>query len=76
MQRGRPDALAHRAIMVSWLAQTEGAVRIKLKAAAEQLQARLGLRRSNAAQPHRNKKREAKRPGKGNRSKWKTEHHD
>lgn len=37
----------------------------------EQLQARLGLRSSNAAQPHRNRKREAKKPGKGNRSDWK-----
>ena len=42
-----------------------------IKATVEQLQARLGLRSSNAAQKHRNKKREAKRPGKGNRNKWK-----
>jgi hypothetical protein len=44
---------------------------INLKATAERLQARLGLRRSNAARPHKNKKREAKRPGKGDRAKWK-----
>jgi len=44
---------------------------MNLKATAEQLQARLGLRRSNAARPHVNKKREIKRPGKGNRSNWK-----
>lgn len=44
-----------------------------LKASVEQLQARLGLRRSNAARPHRNKKREVKRPGKSNRSDWKRE---
>jgi len=37
------------------------------------IEARLALRRSNAAQPHRNKAREAKRPGKGNRSAWKKE---
>lgn len=42
-----------------------------LKASIEQLQARLGLRSSNAARPHRNKKREAKKPGKGSRNKWK-----
>jgi len=42
-----------------------------LKAVREQLQARLGLRSSNAAQPHRNRKREEKRPGKGNRKNWK-----
>ncbi|AEL17875.1 hypothetical protein TRIXIE_85 [Mycobacterium phage Trixie] len=40
---------------------------------SEQLKARLELRRSNAAQPHRNRKREMKRPGKGNRSNWKRE---
>jgi hypothetical protein len=40
-------------------------------ASPEQLQARLGLRRSNAAQPHENRYRAAKRPGKGNRSDWK-----
>lgn len=44
-----------------------------LKASVEQLQARLGLRRSNAARPHKNKHRAAKKPGKGNRSKWKRE---
>ncbi|AEK08731.1 hypothetical protein FGG22_gp029 [Mycobacterium phage Hammer] len=37
----------------------------------EQVRARLELRRSNAAQKHRNRKRELKRPGKGNRSNWK-----
>lgn len=47
---------------------------LRIRASAEQLQARLGLRRSNAAQPHRNKKREAKRPGKGSRNKWKKEY--
>ncbi|AJD82498.1 hypothetical protein SHEEN_80 [Mycobacterium phage Sheen] len=41
------------------------------KASTEQLQARLGLRRSNAARPHQNKARAAKRPGKGNRKAWK-----
>ncbi|ACU41831.1 hypothetical protein SEA_LITTLEGUY_82 [Mycobacterium phage LittleGuy] len=40
-------------------------------ATPEQLQARLDLRRSNAAQPHRNRKREMKRPGKGHRKAWK-----
>ena len=40
-------------------------------AAPEQLRARLELRRSNAAQPHRNRKAELKRPGKGNRNNWK-----
>lgn len=48
-------------------------MRLRLGATVEQLQARLGLRRSNAARPHRNKKREAKRPGKGNRRDWKKE---
>jgi hypothetical protein len=38
-----------------------------------QVQARLELRRSNAAQPHRNRKAEAKKPGKGNRAAWKRE---
>lgn len=42
----------------------------KTKASKEQLQARLDLRRSNAAQPHRNRRRELKRPGKGNRADW------
>ncbi|AHG23866.1 hypothetical protein CH25_gp20 [Mycobacterium phage EagleEye] len=40
---------------------------------SDQLKARLELRRSNAAQPHRNRKRELKRPGKGNRKSWKKE---
>ncbi|AMQ66825.1 hypothetical protein SEA_SHAM4_85 [Mycobacterium phage Sham4] len=40
---------------------------------SEQLRARLELRRSNAAQKHRNRKREMKRPGKGNRNNWKRE---
>lgn len=44
------------------------------KAAPEQLRARLGLRSSNAAQPHRNRKAEAKKPGKGNRHNWKKEY--
>ncbi|APC44169.1 hypothetical protein SEA_LITTLEB_82 [Mycobacterium phage LittleB] len=43
------------------------------RATPEQLQARLGLRQSNAAQPHRNRKREIKRPGKGHRKAWKRE---
>ncbi|AVR77496.1 hypothetical protein SEA_TNGUYEN7_86 [Mycobacterium phage TNguyen7] len=43
------------------------------RAAPEQLRARLELRRSSAAQPHRNRKREFKRPGKGNRNNWKRE---
>jgi hypothetical protein len=46
---------------------------MNLKATVEQLQARLGLRRSSVTQPHRNKKRELKRPGKGNRHNWKRE---
>lgn len=37
----------------------------------EQMQARLELRRSSAASKHRNRKREEKRPGKGNRHNWK-----
>ncbi|ALA48184.1 hypothetical protein AU152_gp71 [Mycobacterium phage Phlei] len=40
---------------------------------SDQMKARLELRRSNAAQPHRNRKRELKRPGKGNRKAWKKE---
>ena len=40
-------------------------------ASPDQLRARLELRRSNAAVPHRNRKRELKRPGKGTRSAWK-----
>ncbi|ATE84819.1 hypothetical protein OKCENTRAL2016_80 [Mycobacterium phage OKCentral2016] len=43
------------------------------RASPEQLTARLELRRSNAAQPHRNRKREMKRPGKGQRKAWKRE---
>lgn len=39
----------------------------------ERLRARLELRRSNAAQKHRNRKREVTNPGKGNRSNWKKE---
>lgn len=35
------------------------------------IKARLELRRSNAAQPHVNKKREVKRPGKRSRNRWK-----
>jgi hypothetical protein len=41
------------------------------RASADQLQSRLGLRSSNAAQPHANRKRAEKRPGKGNRNQWK-----
>ncbi|WP_268766318.1 hypothetical protein [Mycobacterium sp. Root265] len=37
----------------------------------ERLQARLELRRSNAAVRHKNKARALKRPGKGNRHNWK-----
>ncbi|ATN92213.1 hypothetical protein SEA_TIPSYTHETREX_84 [Mycobacterium phage TipsytheTRex] len=44
-----------------------------MKKVSDQLKARLELRRSNAAQPHRNRKREMKRPGKGNRNNWKRE---
>lgn len=43
---------------------------MKTKASKEQLRARLELRRSGAAVPHRNRKREEKRPGKGNRRSW------
>ena len=39
----------------------------------ERLRARLELRRSNAATPHRNRYREFKRPGKGTRNAWKKE---
>lgn len=42
-------------------------------AAPEQLRARLELRRCNAAQPHRNRKAELKKPGKGTRNNWKKE---
>lgn len=45
----------------------------KQAASKEQLDARLALRRSNAAQKHRNRAREAKRPGKGNRNNWRKE---
>ena len=41
------------------------------KASEEQLQARLGLRRSNATGRHRSPVIEAKHPGKGNRKNWK-----
>jgi len=37
----------------------------------ERLRARLELRRCNAAQPHRNLRRELTHPGKGNRHNWK-----
>ena len=40
-------------------------------ASSERLRVRLELRRSNAAVPQRNRKREQKRPGKGNRNAWK-----
>lgn len=46
----------------------------KTAASPEQLRARLGLRSSNAAQPHRNRKAEFKKPGKGNRNHWKKEY--
>ncbi|QAY12967.1 hypothetical protein KIP54_gp26 [Mycobacterium phage JewelBug] len=36
----------------------------------EQVRARLELRRSSAAQKHRNRKRELKRPGKGPQADW------
>lgn len=39
----------------------------KSKATRERLWARLGLRSSNAAQPHTNQARAAKLPGHGNR---------
>lgn len=45
----------------------------RLKATAEQLRARLELRRSSAASPHRNRRREEKLPSKGSRSRWKKE---
>lgn len=44
---------------------------MKSAASPEQLRARLGLRSSSAAQPHRNRARAVKRPGKGNRKSWK-----
>lgn len=40
-------------------------------ATPEQLRARMELRRSNAARPHRNRKKELSNPGKGNRHNWK-----
>jgi hypothetical protein len=40
-------------------------------ASPDQLRARLGLRSSSAAQPHTNRKRAEKLPGKGNRGNWK-----
>lgn len=40
---------------------------------SEKLRVRLELRRSSAAQRHKNKARAEKRPGKGNRNKWKKE---
>ena len=43
------------------------------RAVPERIRARLELRRSNAAAPQRNRKRELKRPGKGNRKNWKRE---
>lgn len=43
------------------------------RATVEQLRARLELRRSNAAQKHRNRKREETNPGKGTRNNWKRE---
>jgi hypothetical protein len=39
----------------------------------DKARARQELRRSNAAVPHRNRKREEKRPGKGSRNNWKKE---
>jgi hypothetical protein len=39
----------------------------------DKARARQELRRSNAAVPHRNRKREEKRPGKGSRNNWKRE---
>lgn len=46
---------------------------MKLKATIEQLQARLGLRRSSAAARHKNRKRAQKRPGKGDRQEWRSD---
>lgn len=40
-------------------------------ASPEQLRVRLELRRSNAARPHRNRKKELTNPGKGQRRTWK-----
>ena len=44
---------------------------MKKEEIAERIRRRLELRRSNAAQPHRNRWREEKLPGKGNRNNWK-----
>ena len=48
----------------------QASVLLGSEATPEQLRARLELRRSNAAAPHRNRnrKREMKRPGKGKRN--------
>jgi hypothetical protein len=46
----------------------QASVLLGSEATPEQLRARLELRRSNAAAPHRNRKPEMKRPGKGNRN--------
>jgi len=46
---------------------------MKRAATEEQLRSRLELRRSGAATPHRNRRREMTRPGKGNRHNWKRE---
>lgn len=46
---------------------------MKLKASKEQLDARLDLRKSGATTPYENKFRTAKRPGHGNRNRWKKE---
>jgi hypothetical protein len=46
----------------------QASVLLGSEATPEQLRAWLELRRSNAAAPHRNRKREMKRPGKGNRN--------
>ena len=43
----------------------------KSAATKEQLQARLNLRSSNAAVPHRNRRKEQTNPGKGTRNQWK-----
>jgi hypothetical protein len=39
----------------------------------EKAKRRQELRRSNAAVPHRNRRREVSNPGKGNRANWKKE---
>jgi len=43
------------------------------QASPEQLRARLERGRSSAADRHANRKRAAKRPGKGNRNAWRQE---